>query len=381
MQQEPSKEQAQLDQYNKGLTDSVNKLRIEHAFNLFAESAADDQLSIDDALVGSRIWSKLPPSTVIISKSKRLWSYFVAPIAAAVAIIVFGLWYFVDGGKEDKIDLSELRNKTKHISPGHAGATLRLASGQKINLSDVANGTLLHESGINISKTEDGELVYQINASGDKSSELNVLTTLRGETYRLHLPDGTMVWLNAASSLSFSAGLIQAGERMVELKGEAYFEVSKDAKHPFVVKTDKQEVEVLGTKFNINSYQSDESVATTLLEGAVRVSTREVQRLLKPGEQVLNDGINMSVKTVDVAAATAWKDGYFRFNDQKMSEIVKQLERWYNVDIELSKAIADRQFTGKISRNRNIIHILELMQETNQINFKIEGRRIFIIDK
>lgn len=379
MQQNPSKEQALLDKYNRGLTDPQDSLRIEHAFNLFAESAVSNNSNIDEELTGLRIWSKLAPSNTLPVRSKTLWEKYAAGIAAAVAVITFGLWFFIFQKDSNNARFAEL-HETKHIVPGHAGATLIMSNGTKINLSDVAEGALAQQDGVKISKTSAGELRYETSKAEIKSTEVNTLSTRKGQTYILHLPDGTTVWLNAASSLSYSPNLLRNGKRVVELTGEGYFEVQK-SKYPFLVKTNNQQVEVLGTKFNISSYHDEPLTATTLTEGSVKVRSRTSNLLLIPGQQAVNNGNSMEVRIVDVSEVNAWKDGYFRFSDQKLSVIASRLERWYDVEIRLGPGLSERQFTGKISRKRELLDVLKLLKKTNDIIFKIEGRRISIIER
>lgn len=368
-----------LDKYHKGLTEPIDRLRIEQAFNRFADLAQDDDLDLDTNLIGPRIWSRLPHTlSDKVVRPLKLWPRYVAAIAAAVALIVFGVWFF--DSPQSESDLAG-QIKDHHIVPGGAGATLTLANGKTIALSEASNGTLIQEAGVQISKAANGQLVYKIGGRHADADNVNTLSTAPGETFSVRLPEGSVVWLNAGSSLSYSPALLKKGKRLVKLTGEGYFEVAKDAAHPFVVQTETQEVQVLGTKFNISNYHNDAETATTLVEGAVKIKNRHFEKLLRPGEQALNSGKVITTNKADVEAVCAWKDGYFRFNEEGIKEIVKELERWYNVKIELDDKLAYIRFTGKILRTRDISHILKLMQETNNIKFEIGERRIRIIEK
>lgn len=309
----------------------------------------------------------------------KMWTpVWITAIAAVLAGIVLGLWFF--NAEQSESDLAALA-KAHHIVTGQTGATLTLANGKTIALSNTPTGTLGQEAGVKISKSPKGQLVYELSGVHSNTDQTNTLSTAPGQTFSIRLPEGSVVWLNAGSSLSYHPALLSKGRRWVELKGEGYFEIAKDAAHPFVVKTQNQEVEVLGTKFNISNYSNDPGTTTTLVEGLIKVKNARTEKLLSPGEQALNDGNELTVSKTDVRLARAWKDGYFRFNETSMSEITKQLERWYNVKIELSEGLARLRLTGKISRNNDISHVLGLIQETNRIKFKIDERRIRITEK
>ncbi len=214
----------------------------------------------------------------------------------------------------------------------------------------------------------------------DGKSLVNTLTTAKGETYQIILPDQTKVWLNAASSIKFPVTFAGLDQRKIQLSGEAYFEVSKDKRHPFIVTTGKQEVEVLGTHFNINSYADEPATKTTLLEGAVKVRSRTAVSdnvILKPGQQSnLTTPGNITVDEAD-PDVTAWKDGKFRFNNTSLESILRQLSRWYNVDINYVNGVPDEKFTGGIDRNLTASEALDIFRYM-KVRFKIEGRTILV---
>ena len=297
----------------------------------------------------------------------RLWPR-VAAIAAAVALLVIGVYFF---------NYNYNRND---IVPGSVGATLTLADGRKIKLSDTRSGEIATEAGMSVTKTADGQLVYHAKGSTDGIGKINTLSTARGETYIVTLPDRSKVWLNAASSLTYSANLSEGDERRVTLMGEAYFEVFKDKKRPFIVKTSKQEVAVLGTHFNISAYVDERSVKTTLLEGSVRVSSEISNSILRPGQQAeLNRFNRITVNEVDTEEAVAWKDGYFMFNNEELASIMLKFSRWYNVEIEFqNEALKKEPFGGRMNRFDHISAALRILEMTGKVHFNIDGRKIVV---
>ena len=307
--------------------------------------------------------------------TRRLWSK-LSSAAAAIVIFSIGIWFLKKEGKkiEKYSVLAEMA-----IPPGKPGATLILASGKKIRLSDASAGKLADEAGIAISKTASGELVYDLTSSSNKlPDQNNTLSTSRGETYQLRLPDGSLVWLNAASSLKYSTKLIKNGLRTVQLTGEGYFQVAKDKNHPFIVETAGQKIEVLGTHFNVNSY--NQVIRTTLLEGRVSISTPHHKAILNPGEQSESSfSSEIQVRSVDTYEATAWKEGFFYFNDEDIVTVMKSLAAWYDVEISYQGTPTKEKFSGNISRNLELSKALKLLSHSNDVHFKTEGRRIIVM--
>lgn len=265
--------------------------------------------------------------------------------------------------------------KTNDIKPGSNKAFLTLANGKKINLSDALNGKLTEQAGVTITKSGDGKLVYNFSAGAKASNLLNEISTPKGGQHELTLPDGSHVWLNASSSLKFPVNFQNLTSRKVELVGEAYFEIAKDKAHPFIVISKGQEVKVLGTHFNINSYADEGNVKTTLLEGSVQVNNV----FLKPNEQSILENNQIQVVTVDAEKVVAWKNGKFVFTSESIESIMRKLSRWYDVEVVYSADFSDKIFTGSISRYDNISKILDKITFTQAVNFKIEGRRITVM--
>ncbi|WP_233603927.1 FecR family protein [Pedobacter sp. KBW01] len=309
--------------------------------------------------------------------SFKLWPRIA--IAAAIVLVFFGagLFYFNLNNKQKQPDQLAYKND---IAPGKVGATLTLASGEKIKLADAVNGEIATETGIRVSKTTDGQLVYQIEGNTNGDHQINTLSTAKGETYVLILPDQSKVWLNAASSLTYSASLNERGKRRVRLEGEGYFEITKDKAHPFVVESKGQEVEVLGTHFNVNAYNDGSAIATTLLEGSVKVTSKtNASKIIKPGEQALNNGQSIVVDKVDIEKITAWKDGGFDLSGKNLKTAMQEISRWYDVEVIYDLSVPDElEAGGWIFRNSKLSAVLKLIESSGQVHFKIEGRKIYV---
>lgn len=316
----------------------------------------------------------------------RLWPRMTA-IAASVILIAGLSFYFLVSQNDPKTD--QVAKFSNDIIPGSNKAVLTLGNGQKISLTDAGNGTLATENNTFISKTADGQIVYNSTDKNVSAVVYNTITTPRGGQYNLTLSDGTKVFLNAASSLKYPAQFT-GKNRSVQLSGEGYFEVSKDKIRPFVVTTDKQEVEVLGTHFNISSYPDEKSVKTTLLEGLVRVSPLSVLAgsrqdagtgiIIKPNQQaILSSGERINVVKVDAEEFVAWKNGEFEFNDEPLESIMRKISRWYDVEVEYKDAdVRKKQFAGNMTRYANVSDVLHMLELTGYAHFKIEGRRIIV---
>lgn len=306
--------------------------------------------------------------------SVRLWPRWAAGIAATL-LFISGIYlynYHQVPGSDQGFSAAQ------DIGPGSNGATLTLANGKKIRLSGSVSGELAKEAGVIITKTAEGKVVYQIQKHTSQENVTNTLSTGKGETYQVQLPDGSVVWLNSASSLSYPASFAGLKDRVVDLQGEAYFEVAKNKQCPFIVKTAVQDVRVLGTHFNINSYADEPVTKTTLLEGSVLINNGT---LLKPGDQAVNSGKAISVKKVDTDNAVGWKNDDFVFSGETFDEAMRKIARWYNVEIVYDHAATRNILPGGwISRKSNISVVLKRIESTGELHFKIEGRRITITE-
>ena len=308
------------------------------------------------------------------NKIKRLWPSIAAAASIVFAVGLGGYVYF----NQEKETITHESSYANDVAPGREGATLTLANGKKIRLSDATNGELAKEAGVTISKSADGQLRYEIKEDSRDISKINTLSTAKGETYQVRLPDGSLVWLNAASSLTYSANLVERGKRRVRLDGEGYFEVAKDKAHPFVVESRGQEVEVLGTHFNVNAYNDEDKIKTTLFEGSVKVFHTNNEILLKPGEQATLSENKLSVSEADTEEVLAWKDGDFIFNREPIESVMRKLERWYDIEVIYRGEVPTDGFQGAISKFKNISQVLKLLEQTKVASFKIEGRRVIV---
>ncbi|WP_316817665.1 FecR family protein [Pedobacter nyackensis] len=313
---------------------------------------------------------------VVKQKTFRLQARFAIAAAIATVLVFAGLFYYNFDVR--RALLTEIAYKND-VAPGKTGATLTLANGKKIRLDQALNGELAKEAGVVISKSADGQLIYEVKGSAADPGRMNTLTTAKGESYQLRLPDGSLVWLNAASSLTYAADLNSGGKRKVELDGEAYFEIAKDKAHPFVVESRKQEVEVLGTHFNVNAYADEPVVATTLLEGAVKVTGKGLDQTIRPGEQAINNGSAIQVMDVDVETVVDWKSGGFILDRVDFRTVMRKIARWYNVEVVYDPTVPyDMISGGYISRSMQLSSVLKLIEKSGQVRFRIEGRTVHV---
>jgi ferric-dicitrate binding protein FerR (iron transport regulator) len=292
--------------------------------------------------------------------------------------------YFL-GIKGQKTDAS-LALADVHILPQGKVAQLILANGETVNLNDSLHKAITEKDGTKV-QNQASALSYTSGAAGGRRAEMlfNTLITPRGGEYRIVLADGTKVWLNAASSLRYPTQF-NGRERKVFLTGEAYFEVAKDAAHPFIVNTGGTDVTVLGTKFNISSYPDDPAQKTTLAEGSVRISDANAAEggnsvLLKPGNEavIAQPGRIIRVNKTNVDAALAWKNGMFFFDSESLGSLMRKLSRWYNVDVQYDDGVDTLfHFTGRIQRYEDINGILRLIELTGKVKFTLSGRELHV---
>jgi transmembrane sensor len=326
----------------------------------------------ESALINIKSQAGVTPVVAVQKNNVRLWTRISG--AAAILLIAFGT-YFILPKKEPNYE----HLTANDIPPGKVGATLTLANGKKINLKDAANGEIVKESGLSITKSADGQVVYLTQPGQSNDDALNTLSTAIGETYKITLPDQTKVWLNAASSLTYNPALTANGIRRVKLTGEGYFEVAKDKDHPFVVESGNQSVEVLGTHFNVNAYQDEKAYRTTLLEGSIKIEDHGQSKVLVPGDQASNISGDIKLNQVDPEFAVAWKSNNFVFDRLDIKEIMKMISRWYNVEVIYKEEIPSGTFWGSVSRFDNISKVLIPLEATGDVHFKIEGRRIYVL--
>lgn len=303
----------------------------------------------------------------------RNWSW-----AAAVIILMIGAALWLWSNKTDRKE--EVVEQVRDVAPGKNGAILTLANGTSLVLDSLGNGLVARQEGTQVLLKE-GHLAYE-KENDNSRSVYNMVSTPRGRQFHIILPDGTGVWLNAASSIRFQTAFPDH-ERRVEITGEVYFEVVKNARKPFVaVLEDKTAVEVLGTHFNVNGYQNEEASAVTLLEGKVKVSKGGVANMLIPGQQaVIPNALlaEMNINSnIDVEKTIAWKNGFFNFDGMKLKQAMKQIERWYDVSVVYENGVMDTKLYGELMRNTTLQELIKALSYSG-IKVKFEGNKLIVM--
>lgn len=323
--------------------------------------------------IGQRLWREMPGNHS---------SFIKIGLKLAVAATIIGMLFTI----ALKFFLPRPANTglvhKKEIGPGSNIAVLTLSNGQKINLSTAINGQIAKQAGIQVYKTASGQITYKstaVTATSDLTT-MNNISTPKGGQWQVTLPDGSTVRLNSASSFSYPTSFKNQKERIVQLKGEGYFEVAKDKAHPFIVRTDQQSVEVLGTHFNINAYGDEPAVKTTLAEGSIKVSASNGKsQLLSPGQQSILKQGELTRITANVDDELAWTKGSFHFSDQNIQSIMRQLARWYDIEVLYEPNVSYGGLHGRLSRNKNLSQVLSGLEATQSVHFKVEGRRITVM--
>jgi transmembrane sensor len=314
-----------------------------------------------------------------LNKPKRsgimLWRRIAAAASVVLCLSVGGYYLLKDKTENPEVVAVEKQD----FAPGSNKAILTLSNGKKILLDDAGKGKLGAEGNSVINKIGNGRVVYNDDPSlnDNAANVLNTMATPRGGQYHLTLADGTDVWLNAASSITYPA-TFTGKDREVEITGEVYFQVAHNAAKPFRVKSNGQAVEVLGTHFNINAYDNEPAIKTTLIEGSVAVTANNQKKFLKPGQQAMLSSNTLTTKSVDINEELAWKQGYFDFTDADIKTIMRQLSRWYDVDVEFVGPVTTENFTGRISRSRNISQVLKIVESSKYVRLTFEERRIMV---
>ncbi|SEQ95632.1 FecR family protein [Pedobacter rhizosphaerae] len=369
---------------DKSSPDEVEKLRSYQISNGLANLDIDQ---IEKARLHSVLFDRVQQSINFQTPRKKLW--FIIPFldVAAVFIAALATIFFVYQYQTDTA-VNKENSQTKHvakvdkdIAPGKANAVLQLADGSTIQLEKAGNGLLSKKGNSSISKSGEGIVLSGKETHvGNTETALNKIVIPRAGKYNITLSDGTRVWLNSSSSLSFPT-IFSGKSRKVYLSGEAYFEVAKNKQKPFIVDVNgKQEVEVLGTHFNITAFNEDKDITTALLEGAVRVSANNLKQIIHPGEMVVNNLQNkLSVKQADLEEIMAWKNDMFIFNNENITSVMKKITRWYDVDVVYKGDMSQVNFDGNYSRSKGLKSLLNNIALLDKVQFIIEGRRITVI--
>lgn len=360
-----------LEKYKKGII-TEEELALLETWYLQRLPEPPDIAAGELETVKNEVWQSLQLGDATPAQGRR-WKL---PAAAALLLLLGSALYFLGiapGKKPRPTEAPVSRGLADEFKPGGNRATLTLSNGQQIVLKETQNGQLAEDASVAINKTADGELVYDHPKQPSAAAPvLNILSTPRGGQYHLTLSDGTQVWLNAASSISYPVAF-SGKERSVTVSGEAYFEVAHKDGLPFKVRTGKQEIAVLGTHFNVKAYPDDPDISTTLLTGSVKVTgtASGVTGVLKPGQQArLISGL-LDIRPVNADDAISWKNGYFLFDNQDIKSIMKIISRWYDVDIEYNGPAGNERFGGTFSRSSNMQEILTNLERIGHVHFKL----------
>lgn len=304
------------------------------------------------------------PSTPLY---RHLWFRYSAAASLLAALLL--CWFLFKPAKTPVYSA---------IQPGGNKAILTLGSGQQIVLNNAENGVLGQQGASQVIKIDSGLLSYHV-AGTTSEVQYNTITTPRGGQFQVILPDGSRVWLNAASSLRFPT-VFAGHERTVDLTGEAYFEIAPQPEMPFTVAINHIKVAVLGTSFNIMAYTEEKKISTTLVTGAVKVSNGDNQVTIAPGQEAILDAgsTQFKINNANIAATIAWKDGKFLFDETDIYSIMRQVARWYDVDIRYEGDLTGITLTGGISRQQYISQLLEILQATGNVKFKLKDKQITV---
>lgn len=370
---------ALLKKYQEGTLSNEDKDKVD-AWYLHKASNSNLQLNeyeLEDSYEYLKAKLPLKQETKVI----RIWPRVA--VAASIAVLLgTGIFYFT----KTKEQIPQIAEKPQEIAPGGNRGILTLSNGKQIVLADISAKDTIAKEGeedeVTIKMGANGVITYIINPNADASkidaNLFNTLSTPTGGQYNIVLADGTKVYLNAVSSIKYPTQF-NGDQRMVELDGEAYFEVAKNKNKPFIVKSGDQDIEVLGTHFNVHAYDNESVVKTTLLEGSVAVNYKNQKAILKPGQQSnVSDKFNkITIKQVDTEAAIAWKNGRFKFDNADLKTVMRQLERWYGIKVEYRGDVSDVRFNGGTFMNKNLSEVLKVLELSN-IKFKVEGKTIIV---
>jgi len=385
-----------LQRYRLGTCTGEEKQWIEGWYNERRSNEYNPLTPAAEELAGERIYQAInetiiaeaPARVIPMWRSRKIWWG-----AACIVLLLATAGYFMFNHKTRVQAIVSTTNKpvAQPVQPGGNKAVLTLADGSAIVLDSAANGALAQQGKTIVFKKQDGELVYHSKSNSNQDVVAwNTISTPRGGQYQVVLPDGTKVWLNAVSSLRFPSSF-NGKERVVQLTGEAYLEVAtlnltSGKKIPFIVDILKGgRVEVLGTHFNINAYDDEENIKTTLLEGRVKVVSGLIQQsaILKPGQQALlsntsQSSLSIPVQTADVDQVIAWKNGRFQFNNADVEVVMREIARWYDVEIAYAGQVPAEKFEGEIPRNSSINEVFKILELSN-VHCKIEGKKITVL--
>lgn len=366
-----------------GKASEEERLFLEEYYNVFEKQAGIQQeltsgeLESLQQLVLERIHHRMDVYEMPRRQVFRNWRRLAV---AASFLLIAGVVLLFVARKQPKSRIAQQIPVTTDVLPGGNKATLMLDDGSTIVLDEMKKDSLVQQGSMQVRKSADGLLIYSV-AGHPASAEAviyNTVTTPRGGQYQVALPDGTRVWLNAASSIRFPTRFVQ-DQRTVSITGEVYFEVAHRPAQPFVVTAGATTVQVLGTHFNIKAYADESVIKTTLAEGSVKIVNAGKTAVLKPGEQLQSGGSLFKImQHVDVEAELAWKNGLFYFKNDGIEAVMKQVERWYNVEVQYNGTIPAKQFTGTIPRSATLSELMEMLSFYDDMKCVIKGNSIII---
>jgi transmembrane sensor len=377
---------SEISELNKYLDEGIYEEQVKNfILNKLEENKGDNQIprEVSEDILSS-IFDTAPKSSNInnpVEKNQIVLRNWKSWLTAAMIIFVIGFIAYPWLQPEVKESLAK-QDSVIDFPPGTDQAMLTLWDGTLVQLNNVIDSTALHNAGLTINSSE-GEIVSNSNSN---SIGYNTLVTPLGGQYKIVLPDGSRAWLNAGSSIRFPTTFV-GSERSVSISGEVYFEIQTNKQKPFIVQVkndisgNDMEVKVLGTHFNISSYPDDPTINTTLVEGSIEVRKGATKKLLSAGQQARisnnSDSQNVLVETVDTESVIAWKDGVFEFNGN-LQDILRQISRWYNVDVQYENEISNRAFIGTIARDNKISEVLKILELTGEVQFEIEENTVIV---
>lgn len=318
-----------------------------------------------------KVWAALDAETAP-GKTYKMWPKLAAA-ASILLFLSFGAYLFMKQAKPVKQRQALIHD----IAPGSNKAFITLANGKTITLTGIANGTLANQGSTHINATSAGSVAYVGGTNDAAATAFNTLSTPRGGQYALVLSDGTKVWLDAASSITYPVAFT-GDKRAVTIKGQVYFEVAHNAAKPFIVTANNQTVEVLGTHFNINAYTDEPAVTTTLLEGRIKITAKSGSKILNPGNQArITDGQLAVIENADIDEVIAWHKGLFKFKEADITEVMRQLSRWYDVDVTYEGTVPNTKFSGELYRNISALKVSDVLSY-EKIHFRIDGKKIIV---
>lgn len=341
------------------------------------ETRWDEETMGDKAEIKARIYDRLQEGMQLYvrdNKGRPFVTKWVAYAAAAVLLVIGSIyWLVVDNTREPGTE-----NQSVLIAPGGDKAMLILDDGTEVSLNELHLGDIAVDGKVLANKAGEGELRYGEMVEGEV--RYHTIRTPRGGQYQVTLADGTEVWLNAASSIRFPTAFVES-QRLVEIEGEVFFDVQKDTGKPFVVKSDNQQVTVLGTQFSVMAYPDEDGIKTSLIEGKVSVNIAGTGYALKPGERSVYNIAKKQVRkeSFDPDEILAWQEGYFMFNEEGIEHVMRKIARWYDVEVEYKGDMQGKLFSGTVSRFGQVEDVLDMLELTGTITFKIEGRRILVM--